>query len=61
MRFHLYEIASISKFIDIKQMSGCQEMVGVKGELGEIRMGPGCLGDDANVPELDSGDGFSIP
>lgn len=42
-------------------MSGCQEMVGVKGELGEIRMGPGCLGDDANVLELDSGDGFSIP
>ena len=42
-------------------MSGCQEMVGVKGELGEISMGPGCLGDDANVLELDSGDGFSIP
>lgn len=36
-------------------------MVGVKGELGEIMMGPGFWGDDANVLELNSGDGFSIP
>ena len=36
-------------------------MVGVKGELGEIMMGPGFWVDDANVLELNSGDGFSIP
>lgn len=42
-------------------MSGRQEMVGVQGELGEIRMGPGCLGDDTDVLELDSGDCFLIP
>lgn len=33
----------------------------MKGELGEIMMGPGFWGDDANVLELNSGDGFSIP